>query len=109
MVPPMSMIDDIISFAKCGPKSIALNSIIDTKITMKKMIFGPSKCHNLHIGHNTERCPTLKVQGNNVNQKNHSTYLGDELSSDGSNDLTISSRRGQGIGAISQILALVDQ
>ena len=56
MVPPLAMIDDIISFASCGPKSVIINTIINSKIEMKKMELGAKKCHNIHVGPNSESC-----------------------------------------------------
>ena len=36
LLPPLAMIDNIISFAVYGPKSITVNSMINAKIEMKK-------------------------------------------------------------------------
>ena len=49
-VPPLGMIDDIISFALSGPNAIKTNSIINAKIESKKLEFGANKCYNIHIG-----------------------------------------------------------
>ena len=46
------MIDDVASFAQCGPQSVVTNAIINAKIESKKLEFGPTKCFNIHVGTN---------------------------------------------------------
>ena len=73
------------------------------------MEFGPPKCVSLHIGGNNTRCPELKVHQTTINSKSSAIYLGDQLWSDATNDATIEVKRNQGVGAVSQIMSLVDQ
>ena len=108
LVPPISMIDDLITFSKCGVNSIVTNAIINTKIEMKKLEFGPSKCHVMHIG-KKETCYPLKAHNTILSKTDFAVYLGDTLMSTGANCKTIESRRNLGIGAISQIFSLVDE
>ena len=103
------MIDDIISFSSCGPQAILANSTINTKIEMKKMEFGPTKCHTIHIGNRETKCPLLKVHDYVIGQKTSAKYLGDVICDDASNYKTTEERRNQGIGAISQITSLMNQ
>ena len=105
----MSMLDDIISFMSCSPRSIYLNSKITSKIEMKKMQFGPLKCYKLHVGTKSEGCSKLKINDTYINNVTHAKYLGDYLCNNGSHDKSIESRRGQGLGAVSQITSLLNQ
>ena len=70
MLPPLAMIDDICSFSLCGPKSLVINTFINTKVEMKKMQFGISKCLNIHVGTNSDKCLPLKVHGEQIDKKN---------------------------------------
>ena len=75
---------------------------------MKKLEFGPSKCHSIHIGkHKT--CYPLKAHETVIKEKDSAVYLGDTILNTGSNNKTIESRRNLGIGAISQIFSLVEE
>ena len=82
-VPPLGMIDDIVSFAKSGPEAIKTNAIINAKIESKKLEFGPKKCYNLHIGKLKETHSMLKVHNEILNVKEYETYLDDVISTTG--------------------------
>ena len=108
-VPPLMMIDDLVSFSNCGPESIVTNAIINSKIESKKLEFGPSKCFNMHIGPDEVSCQELKVHKNNIIKKNHETYLGDVICSSGTNTKNIENKCNGGIGTVSQIIAMLGQ
>ena len=98
---------------------------------MKKLQFGESKCHKMHVGLACSVCPDLFVDKWELSDKNeifttvedivnvesgeskletveNERYLGDVLSSNGSNKKNILARRNKGIGIINQILAILD-
>ena len=62
----LSMVDDILAVARCGNKSLAVNTYINSQIEMKRLRFhtpdknGKSKCNGLHIGKKNHMCPTLR-------------------------------------------------
>ena len=60
-IPPLSFVDDILALSKCGVKSVILNAIINAKIQTKKLRFGPTKCHLMHVGSANPHCPELQV------------------------------------------------
>ena len=108
-VPPLGMIDDIASFAKCGIESLETNAIINAKIESKKLELGPSKCFTIHIGKSHEKCQNLKAHQKLMNSKSQETYLGDVVCSTGSNSSNINYKVNQGIGAVSQILSMLNR
>ena len=93
MVPvlPLSMVDDLLTVAPCGQQSLSLNTYVNAQIELKKLRFhttdskGKSKCHVLPIGKENELCPTQKVHGTDMQHVSEDTYLGDIISSDGTN------------------------
>ena len=97
-VMPLAMVDDLIGVAVCGHESLAMNTFIKTQIELKKLQFhtpgekGKSKCNVMHVGKNSGICPQLQVHGTVMKKITHDRYLGDIISSDGSNDLNIQSR-----------------
>ena len=49
-VPPLEMIDDILTIQKCGATSLAINSEVNAFIEQKKLKLSRSKCVQIHIG-----------------------------------------------------------
>ena len=109
MSPPLGMIDDVASFAECSIESLKTNTIINAKMESKKLKLGQKKCFNIHIGNNSEKCHGLKVHSENMNSKSFETYLGDVVCSSGSNNRNINRKVTIGIGAVSQIISMLNQ
>jgi hypothetical protein len=103
-VPPLGMIDDVASFSECGPESLKINAIINSKIESKKLEFGPSKCVKIHIGNKTDSCIEQKVHEDIVQEKSY-----DVVCSSGRNDKNIENRCNRGVGAISQITTMLNR
>ena len=74
-VPPLAMVDDIACVAACGLDAVAVNAFINAKTNVKKLQFGLDKCHQMHIGKQTNCCPELFVDQWEV-QKIDSTKTG---------------------------------
>ena len=109
-VPPLMMIDDLALFSSCGPQSIINNAIINAKIACKKLRFGPNKCFKMHIGNSASSCQDLKVNRmSTMAAKDHETYLGDVISTTGSNDRNVQNKRNCGLGAVSQNISMLGQ
>ena len=111
---PLACVDDLLGFATCGNKSIALNTFINTHIELKKLRFhtpsstGKSKCHKLHIGKANKLCPDLRVHGHPMKVVESEKYLGDFISSSGANTETIESRVSAGNGIIAKIKSILE-
>ena len=108
-VPPLQMIDDLASFSTCSPQTIITNAIINGKIEAKKLEFGQDKCINIHIGDKQSYCDGLKVHEETMKQKNYETYLGEVISSSGSNERNIEKRRNSAIGSVSQMISTLSR
>ena len=107
-VPPIYMVDDIMSIKKCS-ESGSINAVINSFIEMKKLKLNQKKCNRIHIGKNNNACPELKVHDEKMNNSNQEKYLGDILSSSGSIKATISQRVSKGYGILSEIKAIIDE
>ena len=123
MIPPLSMVDDVICISECGYKSVMVNSYIKCKTSSKKLQFGSIKCKKIHIGKECEqyKCHPLYVdsweenEGENdevedicvgeemMEEKDEEKYLGDVISKDGRNLKNIQSRVDKGKGIARQI------
>ena len=69
---------------------------------------GQSKCKYLHIGPVSQKCPSLQVHGTNMQQVDSVRYLGDWIESSGSNKLNVNQRVSRGLGAVSQIMSILE-
>ena len=93
---------------------MALNTYVNAQIELKKLRFhttdskGKSKCHVLHIGKENELCPTQKVHGTDMQHVSEDTYLGDIISSDGTNTKNINNRVCKGNGKINDIMDMLE-
>ena len=60
-VPPLEMVDDILTIHKCGTASSAINAEVNAFIEHKKLTLGHGKCFQVHIGNKCENCENLFV------------------------------------------------
>ena len=58
-IPPLAMIDDLITLSECGIESIKTNAFLNAKSSVKKLQFGMNKCHKFHVGKNKSSCLDL--------------------------------------------------
>ena len=111
---PLVMVDNLLAVSTCGHQSVALNTFLTTHCEMKKLSFhvpdenGKTKCHQMHIGKKSVICPDLKIHGHKMEKVFSDKYLGDILSSNGSNSLNLKERIGKGIGKINEIIGILD-
>ena len=82
-VPCLQMVDDILTFTKCDPTAVAINSTVNTSIETKKLKLAEKKCSVIHVGEKCGNCPTLKVHGQEMHMANSIKYLGDNIHESG--------------------------
>ena len=81
-VPPLQMVDDIISAVKCGSTATAVNATLNAFIESKKLTLKSTKCAKIHIGNQSsfERCPEQTIHGDTLKSSEKEKYLGDLVS-----------------------------
>ena len=50
LVPPLEMVDGILSVQKCGPTAQAMNAEVNAFIELKKFKLSSDKCVQIHVG-----------------------------------------------------------
>ena len=62
-IPPLEMVDDIITVAKCGNTSVRLNAIVNAFLEKKKLALKAKNCAKIHLSNKSSKitCPDLKV------------------------------------------------
>ena len=51
-IPPLALMDDILTVTKCGVNSLKMNALVTSKIETKRLELGPSNCFQFHFGNN---------------------------------------------------------
>ena len=130
-VPPLAMVDDLACISVCGLETVMMNGFINAKTSIKKLQFGEDKCHRMHIGRETPYCPDLFIDNwkvksvetldteddisidildgvHKIEDSDEEKYLGDILSSDGSNTKNIKARKAKGFGIVDKISSMLE-
>jgi hypothetical protein len=131
-IPPLAMIDDLLAVSDCGVETVKTNAYLNAKTSTKKLQFGGQKCHKLHVGKTQHVCPELYVDDWKMKKvKEYETgirnledvfdgdfpmeevqdekYLGDILTNDGTNTKNVESRKSKGVGAVSQLMSMLEE
>jgi hypothetical protein len=104
-VPPLEMVDNIVTAAKCGDQSTKLNLAVNTFIENKKLKLSASKCANIHVGNKATRnnCPEKQVGSEPMKESEKEKYLGDFLTSKANSKDTLESRKARGYAILGNI------
>ena len=108
-IPPLEMIDDLLTFAECGQKSKKMNTYINAKIELKKLELSDKKCKKMHLGSDNFLFPDLFAHNKDMSSSDLEKYLGDLISSDCSNVANLSAKSAKGMGKISQIMNILNE
>ena len=108
-IPPMALIDDILTITECGIDSILMNAAVQSKVNNKRLILGKDKCSKMHVGSDSVNCPDLKVHSSEMLTSSKEKYLGDIITNDGKIDENLKSRNAKGVGIKNQILGLIKE
>ena len=109
-IPPLSMVDDVITISSCGVDSVKSNAIVQSKVQCKQLELGHLKCFNMHAGKRTkELCPQLSIHGRNMLISEKQKYLCDILTTSGKITENITDRYNRGIGKVNEILGILNE
>ena len=108
-----------------------MNGFINAKTNIKKLQFGEKKCHRMHIGRKNNYCPDLYIDSwkvetlelepdievevdeldgdYHIEDSDKEKYLGDLLTSDGTNTKNIKERKAKGYGIVDKINAKLEE
>ena len=108
-VPPLQMVDDIITASECGGTSSALNAEVNKFIEMKKLKLSEKKCAQIHLGpkKTLNNCQENKVRNNKMKTSEKEKYLGDFITKSANAKETIKDRKRKGYGILAEISAIL--
>ena len=110
-VPPLQMVDDIISASKCGPTTVAINATINSFIERKKLTFGADKCSRIHISKKAgnSECVPVKVHTADMKNSEKEKYLGDFITKDANSNATLAARKSRAYAILAEIRAFLTE
>ena len=106
-VPPLGMVDDVLTMQKCGATSRAINTEVNAFFEQKKLKLAEKKCVQIHVGRKCGECEILFVHGERMKKAHEVKYLGDYINESGKPKSTICQRITRGYAIVSQIFALL--
>ena len=95
-----------IAVSECGAESVTVNALMKSKVEMKNLRLGHSKCFQMHIGRNKTCRPILKIQEKIMLTSDRERYLGDIISSYCKINDNVEERYNKGIGIFNKIIGL---
>ena len=132
-IPPLIMLDDLITISECGLNTAMVNSYVRFQTLSKKLQFGNNKCKKIHIGKKLEKhkcqdlflekwtvkeikdCTTGEIKTKDIwedeevmEEMKNDKYLGHIVSRDGRNIENIKSRVNKGTGIVNKIITMLD-
>ena len=110
-VPPLEMVDDIISASKCGSTTITLNAAINSFIERKKLTLSADKCSRIHIGKKTKQdeCVSVKVHAEEMKNSEKEKYLGDFVTKEANSNATLSARKTRAYAILAEIRSILTE
>ena len=76
-VPPLEMVDNIISASKCGPTTVALNASVNYFVERNELKLSVDKCAQIHIGNKprNHQYPPFKVHTEDMKNSERKNIL----------------------------------
>merc|ERR1719319_1749043 len=106
-VPPLLMIDDILSISKCGTAAVAMNATVNMFIETKKLKLKRSKCAAIHVGKKSKSCPNLKIHGEKMHREEKVKYLGEIVHRSGKTKENTKAREIKAHSIVAEIRAIL--
>ena len=79
-IPPLSMVDDILTVTDTGVKAIKMNAVVQSKVDVKKLKLRNSKCFQMNVGEKNDiTIPKLKIHDSEMTNSSREKYLGDKV------------------------------
>ena len=107
-VPPLEMIDDILTISKCSITSLTMNATINAFMENKKLKLSQEKCCVMHVGKTQGNCHELKVHGEKMHKADSTKYLGDIIHKSGKVNENIANRHVKAVASLSIIRAILE-
>ena len=106
-VPPLEMVDDVLTISKCSMTSVTMNATVNVFINNKKLRLSKEKCCVLHVGKMKGKCNDLKIHGEKMHVVDSTKYLGDIIHRSTKVTTNIGDRRVKAVASFAIIRAIL--
>ena len=106
-IPPLLMVDDILTISKCSPTASALNATVNAFINSKKFNLSQNKCSVIHVGKKTGSCPDSEVHGEIMHREESTDYLGDLFHASGKSKFNVIKRTAKTYAILAEIRSIL--
>ena len=107
-VPPLEMVDDVLTITKCSLTSVTMNATVNAFIENKKLQLSQEKCSVIHVGKLHKNCHELKIHGKKMHQADTTKYLGDTINKNAKVASNMAERRVKAVASFSIIRAILE-
>ena len=108
-IPPLGMVDDILTLTKCGTEANKVNAIVQSFVENKRLTLGIDKCLKMHVGNVNSICPKIGINNNHMKNDHKQKYLGDALTSDLKIDENIKARKSKEITIVNNVISILKE
>ena len=108
----LGVVDDTIAIAECGNNSVKKNAVVNSFVETRRLMLHETKSVVVHIGKPSKcetTCPALKVHKSTMPVESVTKYLGNYVTSKGTNAATIEDRRNKGWGKVATIIGILGE
>ena len=107
-VPPLEMVDDVLTVSKCSITSLTMNILVNSFMDNKKLKLSKEKCSVIHVGRSVNKCHKLKVHGSSMQQTDCTKYLGDMIHKSTKVTANLAARLVKAVASFSVIRAILE-
>ena len=108
-MPPLQMVDDIITASRCGNQVVTTNAAVNIFVKLKKLEMSVKKCARIHVSKSKcAECPEILVNKTLIKEAHKEKYLGDYITNSASASDTIKDRKSKGYGILGDIRAILE-
>ena len=107
-VPPLEMVDDVLTVSKCSITALTMNVIVNSFMENKKLKLSKEKCSVIHVGKSRDKCHKLKVHGRSMQTTDCTKYLGDMIHKSTKVTANLAARLVKAVASFSVIRAILE-
>ena len=106
----LGVVDDTLAISECGNMSVVKNAVVNSFVETRRLTLHTDKSVVVHIGNPKKcksTCPTLKVHNDIMPVTDATKYIGNQVTSSGTQKSTIEDRRNKGWGKVATIMGIL--
>ena len=108
-MPILGMVDDVLAVNKCSNEAVISDCTINRFMELNKLTLSSTKCHRMHIGKQSIKCPELQIHESKMETNKQERYLGNIITCDRKQAKNINRRIAKAWSYFAEIKALINE